>query len=60
MAKFNVYEPAVQAAIIEAAARLSAVRKGSAEETAAFAIELLALLAKKPEEAAYATLPPSP
>jgi hypothetical protein len=59
MAKFNIHEPIVQAAIIEAAARLSAVRKVSAEETAALATELLTILAKKPEETPYATLPPS-
>jgi hypothetical protein len=59
MAKFNVHEPIVQAAIIEAAARLSAARKVSPEETAAFATELLTILTKKPEEVPYAPLPPS-
>lgn len=59
MVKFNVHEPAVQAAMIEVAGRISANRKGTAEETAAIAKELLAILAAKPEEAAYAPLPPN-
>ena len=56
MAQFNVHEPMVQAAIIDAAARLSAMRKGTADETASIATELLALFAQRPAEAEYAPL----
>jgi hypothetical protein len=54
MAQFNVHELVVQAAIIEAAARLSAMRKATAEETAAIANAPLELFAKRPTEAEYA------
>ena len=57
MAKFDVHEPLIQAAVLEAAARLSAVRKGTAEETVEIAQEILARLAQRPEEGGYAPLP---
>ena len=56
MPAFNIHEPQVQAAVIEAAARLAVANGATAENTAAIARELLERLTDRPVEAPYAAM----
>ena len=53
---FNVYDSAVQAAVIAAASRLAVATGANAEKTAAIARELLEHLATPSAEASYAPM----
>jgi len=56
VASFNVHEPVVQAAVIEAAARLAVASGATVERTAVIAKELLERLANRPADAPYADI----